>query len=196
MATKKQGQLPGTEDQAEEAQERGRRGRRRRRREGRARGVNFFVPGIPAPKGSARAFFVKKLGRAVITAANAKTRPWEQAIRAEAENARDGAPAATCPVRVRATFFFPRPQGHFGARGLKPSAPKRITKKPDLDKLVRTLLDGLNGVAFVDDAQVVSVTTEKRFTDDGFDEPSGVPGARVTVELIDDADVVQAAAQQ
>ena len=143
--------------------------------------MKFFCPGIPAPKGSARAFFVKSLGRAVITAANAKTRPWEQAIRAEAENARERAPATVAPVRVSATFFLPRPKGHFGARGLKPNAPRRFAKKPDLDKLVRTLFDALIGVAFVDDAQVDSVVARKRFTDDGEPDPSMVPGVRVEV---------------
>jgi len=143
--------------------------------------ISFFVLGIPAPKGSARAFFVKKRGRAVITAANAKTRPWEQAIRSEAEIARHGAPASTSAVRVRAVFRFPRPAGHFRANSpvLRPSAPLAHAKKPDVDKLARTLLDALSGVLFVDDAQVVRLEAGKRFV-----EPGESPGVDVDVEEI------------
>lgn len=140
--------------------------------------LRFIVLGVPAPKGSARAFFVKNLGRAVVTAANAKTRPWEQAIRAEAERARDGAPAATGPVSVRAVFRMPRPKGHFAASGaLRSSAPAAHAKKPDADKLVRTLLDALTGVLFVDDGQVTRIDAEKRFV--RFGES---PGVEVEVE--------------
>lgn len=140
--------------------------------------THFTVLGIPAPKGSARAFFVKKLGRAVITSANAKTRPWEQAIRAEAANAQRGQPPQVAAMSVGVEFRFPRPLGHYRKDGsLKPSAPMRHTKKPDLDKLARTLLDGLTGVAFVDDSQVCSLVGSKRYVTGG-----EAPGAEVMVE--------------
>ena len=143
--------------------------------------LRFFVPGVPAPKGSSRAFFVKKLGRAVITDANAKTRPWEQAIRAEAENARNGAPALTVPVRVRLVFRMPRPKGHYNSEGaLKLSAPELHGKKPDVDKLARCVLDALSGVAFVDDAQVAAIEAWKRFVKHG-----ETPGADVEVQPVE-----------
>lgn len=37
------------------------------------------------------------------------------------------------------------------------------TVKPDIDNIVKLVLDALNGVAFVDDKQVVSVTASKRY---------------------------------
>lgn len=37
------------------------------------------------------------------------------------------------------------------------------TKKPDLDNIAKTILDGLNGVAFTDDAQVVSLVMSKEY---------------------------------
>lgn len=37
------------------------------------------------------------------------------------------------------------------------------TKKPDTDNIVKIILDGLNGTAYKDDAQVVAVTCQKRF---------------------------------
>ena len=142
----------------------------------------FFVSGIPAPKGSTRAFFVAKLGRAIITSANAKTKPWEQAVRAEAANAAAGAPPTVAPIEVHVVFRFPRPKGHFRANGqVSPKAPLRLTKKPDLDKLERALLDALTGLLFVDDSQVVSITSMKRYTKSDEGEE---PGAAVAISVV------------
>ena len=39
------------------------------------------------------------------------------------------------------------------------------TQRPDLDNLAKGLCDSLNGVAFLDDAQIVKLTCEKNFSD-------------------------------
>lgn len=41
------------------------------------------------------------------------------------------------------------------------------TKKPDLDNIVKSILDGLNRVAYTDDRQVTSIIAVKRF---GFED--------------------------
>ena len=51
-------------------------------------------------------------------------------------------------------------------------APQRNTRhypfvKPDLDKLVRAVLDGLTGAAFKDDSQVVELMASKRYAPQG-----------------------------
>ena len=38
-------------------------------------------------------------------------------------------------------------------------------KKPDIDNIVKIILDGLNKVAYADDKQVVEVTALKRYTE-------------------------------
>ena len=48
--------------------------------------------------------------------------------------------------------------------------------KPDLDKLIRAVLDGLTGVAYVDDSQVILIQATKTY---GINE-----GVWVTVEQI------------
>ena len=42
---------------------------------------------------------------------------------------------------------------------------ERPTKKPDLDNLAKTILDALNGLAYKDDSQVVSLLIEKYWSD-------------------------------
>lgn len=140
-----------------------------------SRVVAFDVYGVPAPKGSTKAFAVRtKAGtvRAVVTEDNSHTRPWAALVKDAAQQAAGGAIAFTRGVAVHliVTFILPRPA----------SLPKRVqhhTKKPDLDKLTRALKDALTGVVWQDDSQVVNVTAHKRYA--GLDE---MPGARVVVE--------------
>jgi Holliday junction resolvase RusA-like endonuclease len=39
------------------------------------------------------------------------------------------------------------------------------TKKPDLDNFLKAILDGMNGIAFTDDARVVALISSKRYSD-------------------------------
>lgn len=39
------------------------------------------------------------------------------------------------------------------------------TKKPDVDNVAKAILDGLNGIAFLDDSQIVSLTVAKSYND-------------------------------
>ena len=70
------------------------------------------------------------------------------------------------------TFYMPRPKGHYGKRGLLPSAPKYPVKKPDLDKLVRAVGDALVPVLIHDDNQVVWILAGKEYASE--QEPPGV----------------------
>ncbi len=38
------------------------------------------------------------------------------------------------------------------------------TKKPDIDNITKAVLDGLNGVAYMDDKQVTTICVRKRYT--------------------------------
>lgn len=135
--------------------------------------LGFFCPGVPQPQGSARA--VVRGGRAVVTSANAKLRPWRAAVTAAAAEAHGDAPPFDGPVRVTARFCFPRPAGHFGRRGLLPSAPEWPAVRPDLDKLTRALMDSLTDAGVIrDDAQVVDLIVAKVYGDR--------PGVSVFVE--------------
>lgn len=72
---------------------------------------------------------------------------------------------------LRITFSFARPKSHFKRDGtLLRMAPARHTKKPDVDNLIKFVMDALNGHLYVDDAQVVSVAARKLYAaEDGIE---------------------------
>ena len=71
----------------------------------------------------------------------------------------------TGPLWMTLCFYMPRPKAHYGsgknADKLKPSAPAEHIKKPDLDNLIKFVKDCLNGIAWVDDSQIVSLSADK-----------------------------------
>jgi crossover junction endodeoxyribonuclease RusA len=132
--------------------------------------LTFRVDGLPAPKGSTKAFVVR--GRAIVTEDNARTRPWAALVRDAARESTGGTIVAPrgVPVRLTALFDMARPV----------SLPKRVTaatKKPDLDKLTRAVKDALTGIVWQDDSQVVALTATKQYA-----VSPGRPGVTITVE--------------
>jgi hypothetical protein len=76
-------------------------------------------------------------------------------------------------------FLMPRPV----------SAPRRVTrptKKPDLDKLVRCVKDGLTRAGvYRDDAQVIATVARKEFAGGAYDPAgaSGIPRAEIVAHF-------------
>ena len=119
--------------------------------------IEFIVHGKPVPKGSKRGFVVGK--RVAIADDNSEPlQQWYGAVTSAAAEAMGDNLLWCGPVRLSVVFYFKRPKGHFGtgknADTLKPSAPERHTKKPDLDKLLRTIQDALTSTVYRDDSQV------------------------------------------
>ena len=135
----------------------------------------FVVEGLsPAPQGSKR-----HVGGGRMIESSAKVKPWREAVRQEA--LATGAPMAAGPVFVQLTFRFIRPKGHLNTQGnLRQSAPIEHIKRPDLDKLVRSTLDGLTGALFTDDSQVAFMVASKEYASPGQRE-----GATIEVRIID-----------
>lgn len=61
------------------------------------------------------------------------------------------------PIRLKVKFLFHRP------KRLKDGPEEYAPKRPDITNIIKAIEDGLNGVAFLDDAQVVSMTAEKYY---------------------------------
>ncbi len=118
--------------------------------------ISFTAYGIPAPKGSTKAFIPKGWNRAIVTETNKHTRPWAAIVKGAAIDAVKDVHIAfpEGPISIDLRFLMPRPV----------SLPKKVvhhTKKPDCDKLVRAILDALKGIIWSDDSQVVEIRAQK-----------------------------------
>jgi Holliday junction resolvase RusA-like endonuclease len=134
----------------------------------RATAAEFTVVGDPIPQGSMKSMHHRASGQIVSMPDNPKTRPWKNTVTAAAIEARQF--TATEPVVVQLSFAIRRPNGHYGsgrnAGVLRSSAPTYPGKKPDLDKLVRAVLDSLvEAKVILDDALVTGIRATKWFAD-------------------------------
>jgi len=79
------------------------------------------------------------------------------------------------PVQIEFVFRMARPKGHYGSGkncgNLKPSAPVHHTAKPDVDNLIKFYMDCLNGLAWVDDSQVIRIGASKVYVGHGQNGP-------------------------
>lgn len=109
--------------------------------------ITFRVNGIPIPQGS-----MKVINGRVLHSQGSALAVWRSLIGWEAKSA--GASPHSLPTKITITFFMPRP------KTVKRPWP---SVAPDLDKLVRAVLDGLTGVAYEDDGQVVQIHAQKLY---------------------------------
>ena len=101
--------------------------------------------------------FVANDGRVITKTDSPGLRGWSETVGWAAKAAGVRRMERDVPVRVHVYFRFPFPR----RRGrLCPVV------RPDVDKLVRALLDALTGVAYEDDAQVVELFALKVYADD------------------------------
>lgn len=120
--------------------------------------INFFVPGIPVPKGSGRAIIHRHTKKATYLPDNEKTKDWQMDVRIIALRHKPSEVTRKA-VLVRLTFCLPRPASVSRKKRRYPIV------KPDLDKLSRAVLDAPTGIAYGDDSQVVSIDVKKVYAD-------------------------------
>jgi Holliday junction resolvase RusA-like endonuclease len=161
------------------APERGLFGRRR---------VEFTVIGVAAPQGSTKSFgFHLKDGsgravygnngepmiRTVTTSDNPSVKEWRRLVADAAQRQIvqcEGFAIFTGAIAIDIVFALPRPR----------SLPKKVTahtKKPDLDKLLRSTVDAMKGVVWSDDSQITEARIRKRYAD-----PSAPASAHIAIE--------------
>lgn len=124
--------------------------------------MQFHIDGIPVPKGrprySARAGFVR-------TYTPKKTTDYEQIVRTAAQQAMGPTELLETPVavylyiRLPIPRSYPRKRSEACLKGLE-----RPIKKPDIDNLAKSVLDGINGVIWRDDSQIVSLHVTKVYS--------------------------------
>lgn len=142
--------------------------------------ISFFVPGIPAPGGSKKAFVNPKTKRVVVVDDAKNNKPWRERVASFARDHLKGRPPLSGPLCVTLAFTVPRPKGHFGtgrnAGKVRDSAPPYPSVKPDALKLARSTEDALTGVLWIDDAQTVVLEVTKCYGE--------APGVWVVVSLL------------
>jgi len=109
--------------------------------------IIFNVDGQPVPQGS-----MKVINGHVIHSQGSALAAWRSAIALSAKSA--GAKPHVEPVEIELVFTMARP------RTVTRSEP---SVAPDLDKLIRAVLDALTAVAYRDDGQVTRITATKQY---------------------------------
>jgi Holliday junction resolvase RusA-like endonuclease len=119
--------------------------------------IAFKVEGKPIQQGSMRAF-----NNRIVHNKSVELMAWRSLVGQAAVRA--GCTPIDGAITITLRFRYERPK----------TVSRRLpTVPPDLDKQIRSILDALTGVAYVDDSQVVSITATKEY---------GAP-AGVSIEL-------------
>lgn len=114
--------------------------------------ITFFVPGIP--RSTQTGTVVRAGGRMIPIRRNTS---WAATFGLVARQHRPPQPF-TCAVRVSMTFQFLHPK----------SSKSRLHPivRPDLENLSKGLTDSLNGIFWLDDAQVTTLDLHKAYADE------------------------------
>lgn len=115
----------------------------------------FWIKGTPTPQGSKKAFVINK--RAVLVDASVDNKSWRRTvtnhIRAD-KNFKEIKGA----VNVCLIFNMPKAQSN---------KKQQMTQKPDVDKLIRSVMDGMTDSGIIeDDSRVVSLSAQKIWATD------------------------------
>lgn len=112
--------------------------------------IQFFVEGTPVPQGS-----MKHIGNGrMIHSRATELATWRALIALAAKQA--GCTPIDSPIIISMRFQLKRP------KTVKRDHP---TVPPDLDKLVRGVLDGLTNTAYTDDSQVIDIKASKVYSE-------------------------------
>ena len=136
--------------------------------------IQFAVPGNPVGKGRAKA---ARRGNYVTMYTPQKTVNYESLVAYSAHIAMNGRALITGAVTVDLDIRVQIAES-WSHKKKKQAVDGVIhpTKKPDIDNVEKAIFDGMNGVVWKDDVQVISVSKRKRYSD--------VPGVFVIVREI------------
>jgi Holliday junction resolvase RusA-like endonuclease len=136
--------------------------------------ASFTIDCIPVAKGRPRLTTRGGFARAYTPA---KTRSFEALVAEQAKAAVGPIDPYSGPVELEAHFSLPIPKSW--RKCDKAAALLGIIQpqsKPDLDNFAKALSDGLNGIVYADDSQIVSCRLTKRYGEE--------PGVAVTVRAV------------
>jgi Holliday junction resolvase RusA-like endonuclease len=124
--------------------------------------LTFFIPGDPKPQGSKRGFVTKHGKVALVEQAGKPLKNWRNTITLTATRERINSawePYTSGPIGIELVFGLHKP--------IKPKYPVPAVR-PDIDKLVRSVLDGLtDSHLWQDDSQVIELIAKKTYNTTG-----------------------------
>jgi len=131
----------------------------------------FSIPGAPIGKGRPR---VTTAGGHAHAYTPVKTASYEAFVAQTYKSSFPRQNALTDPIDLVLRAYYPIPTSWPQSKKAKALAEIIMpTVKPDLDNVIKCIADALNGVAWEDDKQIVSVRAEKHYS----------PLPRVEVEI-------------
>lgn len=137
--------------------------------------VQFVVPGNPVGKGRAKA---ARRGKFITMYTPEKTANYESLVAHAAHVAMSGRSLIVGPVAMELDIRLQIPKSWSNKKQQQASQGLiAATKKPDCSNILKAIEDGLNGVVYVDDVQIVKSSQSKRY--------SQTPGVVVIVRELD-----------
>lgn len=125
--------------------------------------VSFVVPGEAVGKGRPR---VSTIGGHARMFTPQKTANYETLIAMAAQQAMAGRELIGGPVLVEMKILVSVAASWSKKKTAEALAGDVMpTKKPDADNVLKAICDGINGIVFKDDVQVVNVSLSKRFSE-------------------------------
>ena len=120
--------------------------------------VEFFVPEI---RGKGR----PRLTRNGVAFTDAKTRSYENLVKLLAMQAMEntGAQMTDKPVKATINAYFEIPKSYTKKKVQAIFNGEIKPGKPDIDNVIKSLLDGCNKIIFKDDVQIYSITATKSY---------------------------------
>ena len=127
------------------------------------KGVSFEISHSPVAKGRPR---FTRAGRAYTPK---KTKDYEEFVRAYLASqirSKDFPLNKGYRVALNLTFYLPIPKS-FSKKKRQAAIDEEImpVTRPDVDNYIKVIVDGMNGIIFEDDSQVVCIHAHKRYSD-------------------------------
>ena len=124
--------------------------------------LEFVVPGVPVPKGRAR--ITTKNGYA-LAYTPARTAKYEQDVATLARQAMGVLRPFSGPVELWLAIGVQIPASWSKKKRLEASSGALLPiGRPDASNIVKAIEDGMNGVVYDDDSQIVTIQATKRYT--------------------------------
>ena len=118
--------------------------------------IRILIPGVPVGKGRPR---MTRTGHCFTPQ---KTRIYEDKVALFGSQAMKDIPPFDFPIHVSIEAVFPVPESWSKKKKEQALNGELFPGKPDLDNVMKTL-DGLNGIVWKDDAQIVDAAISKRY---------------------------------